>query len=72
MEAIAIKDFALNINDKLIDLESFIETDTYVSEESECFMELDEMAYHIYRAKELLDSFIEKHYPEVITGATPK
>lgn len=60
--ALSIQDFVLNVNDKLIDLTSFIETDTDVTEDDACFQELSEVAYHIYEAHAILENFIKEHY----------
>lgn len=58
---IALKDFILNLRDKLIDLESFIETDTYIDNKTPDFDHLCHIGWLIYDAQTQLDMYIEKN-----------
>lgn len=62
-EDIALKDFVLNLKDKLMDITSFIETDTYVDHKTPNFDMLCHIGWLIYDAQTQLDVYIEKNFP---------
>lgn len=59
---IGVKDFVLNLRDKLIDLESFIETDTYIDEKTKGFNELCDISWRIHEALIRLDMYSDKYF----------
>ena len=57
---IALKDFVLSLNDKLKDIQAFIETDTYIDNSVVDFDHLCHISWLIYEAGDQLDIYIKK------------
>lgn len=65
---IGVKDFVLNLRDRLLDLESFVESDTYIDEKTPGFNNLCDISWRIHDTLVHLDMYIDKYIP----GATQR
>lgn len=62
---IALKDFVLTLEDKLKDIQAFIETDTYIDNSVVDFDHLCHIGWLIYEAGDQLDIYIKKNIKKV-------